>query len=374
MFDARARAVILSMALLLSGTGFMVQPTSATSFNNVQIFADSISTKAGNFQFAAYNLTGALVASSQTLFSAAAFELPSGTYLFTATASDYTYPYQYACSLATQTTPPIKSVPPSSTVIPWCRPPSSEYGYAVNSITGPQAINIVLQNASTLPTTQVTVKASYTNGTAVAGAYVYASVVGEWYYWGWYNDVSLNMSSQTDSNGMVHLIIPVAPVVVTAWKWMPVYVEANTTSEVNVGGQKVNITAYWEPTYVGLSGSGLVIPPQNNIAITLSYQQPDYWVMPEGVAPQSAYVNGSPTATEASQPNGTPSLVSNSAQSSSQGYLPAKIPALQVTGAQPAGTQAGPGADVVVISALAFIAVAIGVVLAARRRAKPPIR
>ena len=351
----------------------MVQPASATAFNNVQIFANPISASASNFQFAAYNLTGDLVASSQTSYSAAAFELPSGTYLFTATASDSPYPYRYACPLASQTAPSTKSpsAPSSAAIIPWCRLPSSEYGYAVASTTGPQTISIALRNASALPTTSVTVKVSYINGTAAAGAYVYASVVGEWYYWGWYNGATLNMSGQTDGNGVAHLIVPIAPIVVTAWKWVPVYATANATSEANVGGQKVNVTAYWEPTYIGLSGSGLIIPPQKTIDITLSYQQPDYWVMPGGAASKSAYASGSPTATEAGQPNGTPSLV-NSAQSSSQNYLPAKIPALQVAGAQSTSAQPGPNADVVVISALGFIAVTIGVVYIAKRRAKPP--
>jgi len=383
MFDSRAKAVILSVALLLSGAGFMVQPAAATSFNNVQIFANPISSKASNFQFAAYNPTGDLVASSQTSYSAAAFELPAGEYLFVATASD-SGQSGYPCPLiqgvaGTGTITPAQ--PAQSTgkataqILPWCRPPSSEYAYTVATITGPQTINMGLKNASTLPTTPVTVKVSYVNGTAAAGASVYASVVGEWYWW-WYKGSSVNMSGQTDKNGIAHLVVPVAPTVITAWRWVPVYIKTNTTLQVNVGGQTINITAYWEPTYVGLSGSGLILPPQNSIDITLRYQQPKYWVMAAGIASRQAYANGTPAATVASQPTGMPSIVSNSNSQSSSQYLPSKIPALQAplnpTASLDQGRFSNTGA--IITLTIIFFAVGFGGALVAirRRSNKPP--
>ena len=77
------------MALLLAGTAFLIQPASANSYNNVQVFASSAFSQPSDFQFAAYNLTGSLIASYQTSFPAAAFELPTGGYLFTVSATHF---------------------------------------------------------------------------------------------------------------------------------------------------------------------------------------------------------------------------------------------------------------------------------------------
>ena len=253
-----------------------------------------------------------------------------------------------------------------------CYPQSSEYGYSVTTISGPQTIDIKMQNVSTLPDTQVTVKASYVNGTAVVGASVYASVVGE-YYW-WWQNTSIRMGSQTDSGGVAHLVVPTAPAVVTAWKWVPVFTGKNgSTIQATIGGQKVNITVYWQPTYVGLSESGLLLPPQDSISLTLRYQQPDYWVMPAGVESQSSSIRGASAATIASQPDGTPSLASSlsDTQGSNQYYLPSQIPAIQ----QANGTETTPNtqtglltAEAVATGGAAFVAMALVVVLTATRR------
>jgi hypothetical protein len=372
------------LALLISGTAFMIQPASADSFNNVQVFATTTSSQAYSFQFAAYNLSGSLIASYQTSYPAAAFELPSGGYLFTVSATHYEYG-KYLCPLmgsgtakGTPTTGPMtpSNGSGSSIAMPVCYPPSSEYGYATETISGAQTINVHMQNVSTLPTTAVTVKVSYVNGTAAVDASVYASVVGEWYYW-WGEGSSLTMGAQTDSNGVAHLVIPSAPAVVTAWKWVPIFAGKNGSIEqVTVGGEKVNVAVYWEPTYVGLSGSGLLLPPQNSVSLTLHYQQPDYWVMPMGAASSGAYVNGTAAqATVASQPSGTPSLASSSsgAQGASQYYLPSKIPAIQQI-SNPGGTNetsAFPfGIDGVLAATAAFVAAALAVVLLARQRMK----
>lgn len=378
---AEARALVLSLALLISGTAFMVQPASADSFNNVQVFATTTSSQTYSFQFAAYNLSGSLIASYQTSYPAAAFELPSGGYLFTVSATHYGYA-SYACPLmgsgVSQGAPATGPMIPanssgSSIAIPVCYPPSSEYGYATATISGAQTINIHMQNVSTLPTTAVTVKVSYVNGTAAAGASVYASVIGEWYYW-WGEGSSITMGAQTDSNGIAHLVLPSAPAVVTAWKWVPILTGKNgSTVQVTVGGEKVNVTVYWEPTYVGLSGSGLLLPPDNSIGLTLHYQQPDYWVMPMGAAVKGAYVGGAATASVASQPSGTPSLASTSSgtQGSSQYYLPPQIPAIQQvanTGSTNTSTGGLLGTDGLLAATAAFIVVALAVVFVARQR------
>ena len=377
---SEARVLVLSVALLISGAAFMIQPASANSYNNVQVFASSAFSQPYGFQFAAYNLTGSLIASYQTSFPAAAFELPAGGYLFTVSATHFNAYAKYACPLegsgvstgAGSVGPALPSNGSGSTaVIPVCYPPSSEYGYATASISGPQTVNIQMRNVSAFPTTPVTVKVSYVNGTAAADASVYASVVGEWYYW-WGESTSIIMGAQTDSSGIAHLILPAAPAVITAWKWLPIDSNRNgSTIQTIVGGEKVNVTVYWEPTYVGLSGSGLLLPPQNSISLTLRYQQPDYWVMPMGAESRGAYVGGAAAATVASQPSGTPSLASTNSgtQSSNQYYLPSQIPAIQQAAVQPpAGSQPGTfGLDSLTVAAVVFIAAALAIVLVASR-------
>ena len=89
--NVKARALVLSLALLVSGTAFMIQPASADSFNNVQVFATTSTNQAYSFQFAAYNLSGSLIASYQSSYPPAAFELPSGGYLLTVSATHKGY-------------------------------------------------------------------------------------------------------------------------------------------------------------------------------------------------------------------------------------------------------------------------------------------
>jgi len=383
----KARALVLSVALLLAGTALMVHPASAESFENVQVFATTPSDQAYSFQFAAYNLTGSLIASTQTSYPAAAFELPAGGYLFTVSATSFSDHIGYACPLATGgatqgsgaigTSPPVASANGStpSVALPICYPPSSEYGYATATVSGPQTIDIQMQNVTTLPTTTVTVKVSYVNGTAAADASVSASIVGEWYFW-WGPGSSVNMGGQTDSSGIVHLVLPLAPAVVTAWKWIPITAGSNgSTIQTTVGGQKVNVTIYWQTTYIGLSGSGLLLPPQNSISITLRYQQPDYWVLPANVDSRSASSGGAASGTVANQPSGVPSLASASsaAQESSQYYLPSQIPAAQQEIGSSVGTQPGPSIDTIAIATAAFVVAAFAaVLLATRYRSRRP--
>ena len=376
---ANSRALLLSMAILLAGGAFLAQSTAATQFNNVQVFANSPSSHPNGFQFAAYNLTGSLIASYQSSYPAAAFELPSGGYLFTVSSTSFNPLMKYPCPImaagATQGTgsasPAIKSNG-SATMMPVaCYPQSSEYGYAITNISGSQTVNIEMKNVSQLPTTDITVKVAYVNGTAAADASVYASVVGE--YYGWWQNSAIRMGAQTDGNGVAHLVLPSAPAVVTAWKWVPIPVpKGQNTIQTTVGGEKVNVTVYWQPTYVGLSGSGLLLPPQSSISMTLHYQQPDYWVMPMGVASKDAHAGGAPSATIASQPNGMPSSV---AQGSSQNYLPSQIPAFQANGvSSPSGSQAGLfGVDFATIAftLLAVVVVGAAIVVARHRTSKP---
>ena len=135
----KASSLALAAALVILTTAFTALPVSSSaSLNNVQVFTATPS-RAYSFEFAAYNLSGFLVASTQTSYSAAAFELPAGGYLFTVSATDIGRSYGVACPLRTGTgvagqgqTPSIGSNPPpvapnsSEALIPWCNPPSSE--------------------------------------------------------------------------------------------------------------------------------------------------------------------------------------------------------------------------------------------------------
>jgi len=129
---------------------------------------------------------------------------------------------------------------------------------------------------------------------------------------------------------------------VDAWDWVPVNLPTNqTTTKVDVGGQIVNVTVYWEPTYVGLAASALIIPPTNSVSLTLHYQQPNFWVTPAGAEVQP----GSPGTTSGSAvSNAATSVPSGSAQASSQQgtssqyYLPSAIPALSAESGTPAST------------------------------------
>ncbi len=382
----KARAFVLSLAFLIGGTAFIVSPASAESFNNVQIFVSTSSSYAYSFQFTAYNLSGSLVASYQSYYPAAAFELPSGGYLFTVSATHYGASTEYPCPVAKGVAPQGGSSPTTATrynesgstpAVPMCWAPVSEYGYATATVSGPQTIDIKTKNVTSLPTAQVEVKVSYVNGTAAADASVYASIVGQWYYWWWQNK-AITMGGQTDGNGVVHLVMPMAPAVITAWKWVPVFTDRNgSTIQTTVGGQQVNITVYWEPTYIGLSGSGFLLPPQDSIALTLRYQQPDYWVMPMGVASKGATAGGEPTGTVASQPSGVPSLAASGpeGQTSSQYYVPTQIPTIQQSAGPSGGSQTGTlSVGVLTAATAAFIAVAIAAVLIAARsrQHRPP--
>ncbi len=333
------KKVILLGSVALLFAAFLNTGTAAgASYNNVQVFASTTSTLPYSFTFTAYNMTGGLVASYQSSFPAAAFELPDGEYLFTVSAVEQNYypcyelcPMQGGVATGTGETAPSIAMP--------YRSPASEYGYTMASVTSSQTLNINLVNVTQYPTSDVTVRVSYVNGTAVDGASVSASVVGQWYYW-WGDSGGVSMWGQTDSSGVVTLVLPRAPAVVTAWKWVEVDLPAkNATVTTDVGGQQIEVIVYWQPTYVGLSASGLAIPPASNVNLTLRYQQPDYWVVPMGVEYAQAQ-GGTGSAMVANQASATPAIASQPSQQGQQYYLPNQIPQVQ-SGSSSAGASSG---------------------------------
>jgi hypothetical protein len=260
-----ALVLILGLAVLALGS---LPLTGAASYDNVQIYIQTASDLPDYFTVSAFNMSGYLLASCQTQYPAASFELPDGQYIFTATA------YYGAIQGS--------GVVPGLYTVPYCLAPVSEYGYAVEQIFDSTTLTVLTQNVTSFPTSTITVEVTYANGTAAEGVSVSASVLGSWYYWGYQSDVSMWVS--TGADGSATLVTPQAPVQINAWNWVPVDLPQNlTTIQVFVAGEEVNVTVYWQPMYVGLAGSALVVPPGNNASISLHVQQPNYWATPFGV-------------------------------------------------------------------------------------------
>ena len=341
-------ALLLGTALLIVGSAFTAGAAfgSSTSLNNVQVFVTTSAQLPYSYTFSAYNLTGSLVAYYQGGYPAAAFELPTGDYLFTVSAVNQSYcdecvypVYNGVSTVVSSQGSPAPATGAASAIPIRLYGPTSEYGYLVTHIDSSTSLSIQTENVTTYPTTNVAVTVSFVNGTAAAGAWVSASVVGQWDYW-WGQNAGVVMSAQTGSNGVANLVIPAAPAVLTAWDWVPVNLPTNqTTVVVIVGGQKVNVTAYWQPTYIGLSASTLLIPPADTANLTLTYQQPSYWAVPMGVGyAQAPTTQGG--ATVANQPSGVPTEISQQRTASTQTsqasmYLPTQIPAVKAAAASP---------------------------------------
>jgi hypothetical protein len=164
--------------------------------------------------------------------------------------------------------------------------PPLEYGYSLTKVSGSTTVGISTQSPSAIPTSSVTVTVTYKNGTAVSDAYVSANVVGANWYWA---DTSrVTMYAQTGSNGVAHLVVPQVPMAVTASKSVQVDLpKSQTTMQVNVGGQLVNVTLYYGPNYVYESATALLIPPQTSLNMVVTAQT-GYPVMQYGAGPIAA--------------------------------------------------------------------------------------
>jgi hypothetical protein len=304
MNKAKTKSLIFALTAILGFTvalGFnSLSFASAASYNNVQVFVQTASSLPDYFTVSAFNMSGYMVASSQTQYPAASFELPNGQYIFTATADQSSNQIYYSPS------PMVgANVAQGNPAMPYYEAPVAEYGYSVQQVSGSATFTISTRNVTSFPTTILTIKVVYANGTAAEGASVSASVVGSWYYWGYESNAVMWNTTQAD--GMATLVTPQAPVQVDAWSWIPVNIPKDqTTVQVIVAGEEVSVTVYWQPTYVGLAGSTLIVPPQASASITLHVQQPNYWVIPYGVQATST-MGGEATAS--SSPSSIPATV-----------------------------------------------------------------
>lgn len=269
-------ACSLAAFLLPSFGGPLSIATAATpTLFNVQVSIQTTSALPDYFVVSAYNSSGALLTTSQSQYPAGSLEVPAGSYFFTATAvvqSSYYQPYSvYSGGAAVSA--------PSPSVCCIYKEPVVEYGYAAQQVSGAVSVTIPTKNLNATSTTGVTIKADYPNGTAAKGAYVSASILGNSYWWGY--DSKVSMYNTTDASGSATLVTPDAPVLFSVWASLPVDLPANqTTVQRNIAGEPVNVTVYWQPTYVSFAGWSLVTPPQTSAKVVLHYQQPVYSLTP----------------------------------------------------------------------------------------------
>ena len=267
------------------------------------------------YSLTAYNTSGYQVASYYGIYSEAAFGLPAGTYLITASAYYQQQSTCYLCPVKYSTGAP-SAVNGSSTAIPIRYvPPYSEYGYAVVKVSGAQQLTIQTSNQTSAELFPVPVHVAYANGTAAVGASVSAYVVGS------YNAYNPEMVTwgQTGKDGNVTLTLPKEPIQVNAYMSVPIQLPKNvSTVTVTIGGEKVNVTVYWQPNYINLVGQALILPPQLSADITLhaqtQYSGPIYYNSGTGVVTTVTMTTSTSAGTTASA--GSPSQAQNPAQSS----------------------------------------------------------
>lgn len=390
----RALGLALLALLLAVGVGGFVSASSSTQYNDVQVFVQTSQNLPYSYTLTAYNSSGSQVASYQTSFPAAALELPDGTYLFTvqATYGSSLYPC-IGCAAQSNTstaspmielgspvnpggpmvlangTNPTNSTGVTPVVIPVFRVQSSnEYGYAVEQVSGPSTVTIDTVNASSIPTTQVTVHVSFDNGTAASGAWVSASIVDDNYYY--YPGSS--SGAQTGANGSVVLTVPQAPLIVSASLSVPITPPKGPSNvTMDVGGQEVTVQVYWQPTSVYLQGQMLILPPQTSGTVVLKYQPQAITPFPlDGVTSSGSSSGDTITSTTFTATAST--TIAQGAQTRIPSFSPSDGKA-----ASPAssGTSRTVGSDTLLLMAgvaAAAVAVTLGVVTTRGQR-KPKI-
>lgn len=342
--DARRAPALIAVLLLglsIPAAALVATSGAAAALDSVQVAIQTTKDLPYQYTVTAYNTSGYQVASFNGNYPEAGFGLPSGTYLITASAYyQQNYPPCYPCPLGAGV---------NSTAIPIrFNPPASEYGYAVEKITGSTQITVDTQNDSSFPLVSMPVHVSFFNGTAAAGASVSAYVVGVGYGYG-DNWVSYG---QTGQDGNFTLVMPDAPVQVSAYLSVPVQLpKGEATVPVEIGGQTVNVTVYWQPYQVQLAGQALILPPQRGADITLKVQQ----------YPSPAYF-GSPGTVQSGVTTVTVTSTSSPAAQAAPSALSGKISPFSPTSAQlSAPAEAAPGPSLGPATMLIF-AVGAGVV------------
>ena len=166
---------------------------------------------------------------------------------------------------------------------------------------------------------------------------MYGNVVGGNWYWG--SDPRVAMYAQTGRDGVAHLVVPAVPLTVTASKSVQVNIPKSvSTVQVNVGGQLVNVTIYYSPSYVYLGATGLLVPPQTSLKMVVTAQTGNTVIpyasavsgaaVEAGTAPGQAITNAAtaptPSSTLAQQETAT-AAAQNNGSSNAPGQ-PTSIP------------------------------------------------
>ena len=358
--------------------------TSASApLNPVQLSIQTKSiTPVSSYDLVAFNSTGSAVASYTGQYPRMTFELPSGTYLFAATAtgpSSSQSPVCCVCAGSGVSNPPAKSASSNGSVSAvsgviaypcFYNNPAEEYGYSLTQVNGAASLTISTAPPSGIQTSDVSVSVSYKNGTAVSGAYVSANVVGADWYWG--NDANVTMSAQTAADGVAKLVVPSVPLVVTASDSIRVSLpKSQTTTQINVGGQLVNVTVYYSPSYVYETATALLIPPQTSLSMVVTAQQGNQ-IIPYGVANGGGVASGVAAGVPASQGSaGASSTVSSSTVSAQTTSIPAFSPAVLTEASSSHSSSSTTGISLwtvgAVVVALAIVAI-VGIAVAMRKR------
>jgi hypothetical protein len=354
---SRKVPILLTFAIAgLLGLGILgvqtpaARASSSSSYDNIQLFVQTTQTN-GTFQYvaSAYNSSGGLVATSQSQYPAFSFELPSDTYLFTVSAtqqSAYPGPIVYNSQSSGSATPLIR----------YWGSGYAEYGYLLQKVDSSGSYTITTKSLADIGLTDVTITVTYPNGTAADQASVSASLVGAYY---WAGDNNAVMWNQTGSDGVATLRVPNLPALISAYASVSVILPKNeTTTQVTVAGQTVNVTVYWQPMYVEFMGSALVMPPSTSASIVLQAYQPSYYPVPYGVATASG--SGVVSPQTGSAISGAPSSSGQNgaaaAQSTTQG-IQNQIPALTLVSTKTV-SQAPAGNELLSIGVVAAIVIA----------------
>ena len=361
-------AFSLAAFLLPVFGGEFTRATAATTpaLYDVQVSIQTTSTLPDYFVVSAYNSSGALMTTSQSQYPAGSLEVPAGSYFFTATAivqSSYyqSYPVSGGGGVSA----------PSPSLCCVYNEPVVEYGFAAQQVSGPVSLTIPTKNLNATSTTAITIHADYPNGTAAKGASVSASILGDSYWSGY--DSKVSMYSTTDAGGSATLATPNAPILFSVWASLPVDLPSNqTTVQRTIAGEPVNVTVYWQPTYVSFAGWSMVAPPQTSAKVTLHYQQPMYYMTPYASTVGAGQVSPAIGA-------GAAFPGSSAAQSASNGAAAVVFPGFGPGGISQApaqtqfstqtvyvatsggGTQSTPGTDNTLLLVAVGAAVALGV-------------
>jgi len=258
---ASTLASIFLLGILVPAVAFVASAGASPTLDNLQVTIQTSESLPFQYSLTAYNTSGYSVANFGGSYPEASFGLPDGVYLITASAY---YQSNYYCNMC-----PMAKAANGSTAMP-IRYMPPEYGYAVVKLTGPTQITITTKNSTQAPLTDFPVHVQFENGTAAVGASVSGYVVGSNYMYSqdWVT------YGQTGASGDFTLVLPDARIQVSVSMSIPIELPKNiSTIPIEVGGQKVNVTVYWQPNYVYLSGQALILPPESSAQITLKVQQ-----------------------------------------------------------------------------------------------------